>query len=112
MNRSTAYERNRALELRSTPAKHTGPHRHKAPAAQALRCSSHEAGISPRHAEGDGVSGVAGDGALSGVTGDSGLSGMTGDGESYAFISVPASFAGSTPVTRARIPCSMPEASL
>jgi hypothetical protein len=109
MNRSTAYERNRALELRSTPAKHPGPHRHKAPAAQALRCSSHEAGISPRHAEGDGVSGVAGDGALSGAAGDSGLSGMTSDED--AFISVPAAFVGGVPVTRARIPWAMPEAS-
>jgi len=95
--------------------------RYKAPTAQARRCSTHEAGISPRHAEGDGLSGVTGagglsgvtsDGGLSGVTGDSGLSGMTSDGESYAFISGPAGFAGDTPVTRARIPWSMPEASL
>ena len=106
MNRSTAYERNRALELRSTPAKHPGPHRHKAPAAQALRCSTHEAGHSPRQVEGDGLSGVAGDGALSGVTGDGWLSGVTSD-----FISVPASFVGGVPVTRAMNPWAMPVAS-
>ncbi len=95
--------------------------RYKAPTAQAPRCSTHEAGISPRHAEGDGLSGVTGDGGLSGVTGDGGLSGVTSDGglsgvtsdgDSYRFTSVSASFARGTPVTRARIPWSMPEASL
>src|SRR5262249_32047288 len=110
-NRSTAYKRNHALEIRSTPARHPGPHRHKAPAAQALRCSSYEAGIPPRHAEEEGVSGVAADGALCGVTGDGGLSGTTSEGESYTFISVPPSFACITPVTRARNPWAMPDAS-
>jgi hypothetical protein len=61
------------------------------------------AGVSPRHAEGDG---------LTGLTSDGGLSGVTSDGDSYYFISVSASFAAGTPVTRARIPCSMPEESL
>ncbi len=57
------------------------------------RCSTQRAGIAPPHAEGDGLSGV------------------TSDGELYAFISVPASFAGGMPVTRARNPWAMPEAS-
>src|SRR5262249_44531931 len=64
---------------------------HRAP------CSTHEAGFSARNLE------AHGDGALSGVT---------RDGESFAFISVPASFDGDMPLTRTRIPCSMPEASL
>jgi len=80
--------------------------------AQALRCLTHEAGDLPREVEGDGLSGVISGGGLSGVTSDGGLSGMTIDGESYAFTSVPALFAGRTPVTRARIPWSMPEASV
>jgi hypothetical protein len=72
---------------------HPGPHRHKAPTARAPRCSTQRAGIAPPHAEGDGLSGV------------------TSDGETCAFISVPASFVGGVPVTRARIPWAMPKAS-
>ncbi len=68
-----------------------------------LRCLTHEAGHLPSEVEGDGLSGVISGG---------GLSGVTSDGESYAFISVPTLFAGRTPVTRARIPWSMPEASV
>jgi hypothetical protein len=59
-----------------------------------LGCSTQRAGIAPPHAEGDGLSGVA------------------SDGESYAFISVPASFVGGVPVTRAMNPWAMPEASV
>jgi hypothetical protein len=55
------------------------------------RFSTHEAGISPRHAEGDGLTGLTSDGGLSG--------GVTSD-------------AGGMPVTRARIPWAMPEASV
>ena len=51
------------------------------------------AGIAPPHAEGDGLSGV------------------TRDGEANAFISVPASFVGGVPLTRAMNPWAMPEAS-
>jgi hypothetical protein len=72
---------------------HPGPHRHKAPTAQAPRCSTQRAGIAPPHAEGDGLSGV------------------TSDGETFAFISVPAGVAGGVPVTRARNPWAMPVAS-
>src|SRR5438552_355319 len=57
------------------------------------RCSTQRAGIAPPHAEGDGLSGV------------------TSDGETFAFISVPASFVGGVPLTRAMIPWAMPEAS-
>jgi len=81
-----------------------GEHRHEAPDDAGPRCSTHEAGISPRHAEGDGLTGLT-SGALSGVPSDGGLSGVTSDGESYRFISVSASFARGTPLTRARIPC-------
>ena len=61
----------------------TNPHRHKAPTAQAPRCSTQRAGITRPHAEGDGLSGV------------------TSDRELNAFNSVPASFVGSVPLTRA-----------
>ena len=87
-------ERNRALELRSTPATHPGPassrsaRRRRPPDAQTQR-----AGIAPPHAEGDWSSGV------------------TSDEETFAFISVAASFVGGVPLTRAMIPWAMPEAS-
>ena len=61
------------------------PHRHEALDDAVPRCSAHEAGISPRHAEGDG---------LTGLTSDGGLSGVTSGGDSYHIISVSASFAG------------------
>ena len=96
-------KRERLGESQDTAAKYPSPHGNKAPRAQVLRCLTHEAGISPRHAEGDG---------LTGLTSDGGLGGMTSDGDPYHCISVPASFAGRTPVTRARIPWSMPEASV
>ena len=86
-------ERDRALQLRSTPAKHPGPHRHKAPTAQAPRCSTQRAGIAPPHAAGDGLSGV------------------TSDRETFAFISGPAGVVGGVPLTRAMNPWAMPEAS-
>jgi hypothetical protein len=56
--------------------------------------STQRAGIAPPHAEGDGLSGV------------------TSDRESNAFISIPASFVGGVPLTRARNPWAMPEASV
>ena len=87
-------ERDRALELRGTRRKHPGPDRHKAPTAQDPRCRTQRAGIAPPHAEGDRSSGV------------------TSDRESNAFISVPASFVGGVPLTRAMNPWPMPEASL
>src|SRR6266487_6309475 len=59
----------------------------------APRCSTQRAGISPPHAEGDGLSGV------------------TSERESNAFISVPAAFVGGVPLTRAMNPWAMPEAS-
>src|SRR5439155_14225827 len=59
----------------------------------APRCSTQRAGIAPPHAEGDGLSGV------------------TSDRESFAFISGPAGVVGGVPLTRARIPWAMPEAS-
>ena len=58
------------------------------------RCSTQRAGIAPPHAEGDGLSGVA------------------SYGELYGFISVPATFVGGVPVTRAMNPWAMPEASV
>jgi hypothetical protein len=57
------------------------------------RCSTQRAGIAPPHAEGEG------------------LSGATSDGETLAFISAPAGVAGGVPLTRARNPWAMPEAS-
>ena len=69
------------------------PHRHKAPTAQAPRCSTQRAGIAPPHAEGDG------------------LSGATSDRETFAFISGPAGVVGGVPLTRAMNPWAMPEAS-
>ena len=57
------------------------------------RCSTQRAGIAPPHAEGDGLSGV------------------TSEWESNAFISGPTAFVGGVPVTRARNPWAMPEAS-
>src|SRR2546428_13333106 len=93
----------RALELRSTPVK-GDPHRHEAPTAQAPpRCLTHEAGISPHHAEGDGLTGLTSKGRLTGVT---------SDGEPYAFIPRLPHLPAGTPLTRARIPCAMPEASV
>jgi hypothetical protein len=65
---------------------------HKAPSAQAPRCSTQRAGIAPPHAAGQG------------------LSGATSDGE-FGFISGPAAFVGGVPLTRARNPWAMPEAS-
>jgi hypothetical protein len=61
--------------------------------AQAPQCSTQRAGILPPHAEGDGLSGV------------------TRDGEANAFISGPAAFVGGVPLTRARNPWAIPEAS-
>jgi hypothetical protein len=58
------------------------------------RRSTQCAGIAPPHAEGERLSGV------------------TSDRESNVFISVPAYFVGGVPVTRARNPWAMPEASL
>ena len=85
------------LPFRRPAMQHAGqasrPASHKAPTAQAPRCSTQRAGIAPPHAEGDGLSGV------------------TSDGETFAFISVPASFVGGVPLTRAMIPWAMPEAS-
>ena len=57
------------------------------------RCSTQRAGIAPPHAEGDE------------------LSGATSDRESNAFFSAPACSVGGVPVTRARNPWAMPEAS-
>jgi hypothetical protein len=57
------------------------------------RCLTQRAGIASPHAEGDELSGVI------------------RDGEVNAFISGPAAFVGGVPVTRARIPWAMPEAS-
>ena len=71
----------------------TNPHRHKAPTAQAPQCSTQRAGITPPRAEGDGLSGV------------------TSDRESFAFISAPACCVGGVPLTRAKNPWAMPEAS-
>jgi len=59
----------------------------------APRFSTQRAGIAPPHAEGEG------------------LSGATSDRESNAFFSVPAGVAGGVPLTRARNPWAMPEAS-
>jgi hypothetical protein len=56
------------------------------------RCSTQRAGIAPPHAAGEG------------------LSGATSDGE-FGFISGPAAFVGGVPLTRARNPWAMPEAS-
>ena len=80
------------------PMQHAGeaskPASHRAPTAHVPRCSTQRAGIAPPHAEGDGLSGVA------------------SDGELYGFISVPVSFVGGVPVTRAMNPWAMPEASV
>jgi hypothetical protein len=78
----------------ATPASHPSPASHKAPTAQAPDAQLQRAGIAPPHAEGDGLSGVA------------------SAGELFGFISVPASFVGGVPVTRAMNPWAMPEASL
>jgi hypothetical protein len=88
-------ERNRALDLRSTPAPESGPASSRnATTTQAPRCSTQRAGIAPPHAENDGLSGV------------------TRDGEWFVFISVPAAFVGGVPVTRAMNPWAIPEASV
>ena len=86
-------ERDRALELRSTPARASRPGSSQRPTAHATRCSTQRAGIAPPHAEGDGLSGV------------------TRDGESNAFISGPAACVGGVPLMRARNPWAMPELS-
>jgi hypothetical protein len=71
-------ERNRTLELRSTPARHPDPASSRsARRRRAPRCSTQRAGITPLR----------------------------------AFISVPASFVGGVPLTRAMNPWAMPEAS-
>ena len=57
------------------------------------RCLTQRAGIAPPHAEGDWSSGV------------------TSDGEAFAFISAAAGVVGGVPLTRARNPWAMPEAS-
>ena len=66
---------------------------YKAPTAQAPQCSTQRAGITPPRTEGDGLSGV------------------TSDRESFAFISAPACCVGGVPLTRAKNPWAMPEAS-
>src|SRR5438034_4310336 len=86
-------ERDRALKLRSTSAKHPGPASSQSADGAGPRCSTQRAGIAPPHAEGDG------------------LSGATSDRETFAFISGPAGVVGGVPLTRARIPWAMPEAS-
>ena len=86
-------ERDRALELRSTPAKHPGPASSQSADGAGPRCSTQRAGIAPPHAEGDG------------------LSGATSDRETFAFISGPAGVVGGVPLTRAMNPWAMPEAS-
>jgi hypothetical protein len=86
-------ERNRALEVRGTRAQPSRPACHKRPTAKGRRCLTQRAGIASPHAEGDGLSGV------------------TRDGEVNAFISIPAGVVGGVPVTRARNPWAMPEAS-
>ena len=87
-------ERDRALELRSTPAGACRPGSSKsADRAGPPECSNQRAGIAPPHAEGDRSSGV------------------TSDGETFAFISVPAGVVGGVPLTRAMNPWAMPEAS-
>ena len=61
-----------------------------------LQCEGHHpqrAGIALPHAEGEELSGV------------------TSDGETFAFISAPAGVVGGVPLTRARNPWAMPEAS-
>ena len=83
----------RSREHAMTLAVALNPHRHKAPTAQAPRCSTQRAGITRPHAEGDGLSGV------------------TSDRELNAFNSVSASFVGGMPLTRAMNPWAMPEAS-
>ncbi len=79
------------MELQA--AIHRQPESSQRPTAKGPRCSTQRAGIAPPHAEGDGLSGV------------------TSDGETFAFISGPACFVGGVPVTRARNPWAMPEAS-
>jgi hypothetical protein len=69
------------------------PDCHKAPPAQCRDAQTQRAGVAPPHAEGDASSGV------------------TSAGEANAFNSVPASFVGGVPVTRAMNPWAMPEAS-
>jgi len=63
------------------------------PTAQAPQYSTQRAGIALPHAEGDVLSGV------------------TRDGEVNAFISGPAGVVGGVPLTRARNPWAIPEAS-
>ena len=65
---------------------------HRGDGAGPPRCSTQRAGIAPPHAAGEG------------------LSGATSDGE-FGFISGPAAFVGGVPLTRARNPWAMPEAS-
>jgi len=73
--------------LEPAPAMHPGPHRHKAPTAQASRdAQTQRDGIASPQAE--------------------------GDREWFAFISVPNSFVGGVPMTRARNPWVLPEASV
>src|SRR5206468_13104568 len=72
-------------------------HRQPAPSQSAdgagsPRCPTQRVGTASPHAEGDGSSGE------------------TSDGELYAFISVPAAFAGGMPLTHTRMPNAMPEA--
>ena len=86
-------KRNRALEVRETRAQPSRPACHKRPTAKGRRCSTQRAGIALPHAEGDVLSGV------------------TRKGEVNAFISGPAGFVGGVPLTRARNPWAIPEAS-
>ena len=79
------------MELQA--AIHRQPESSQRPTAKVPRCSTQRAGIASPHAEGDELSGV------------------TSDRESNAFISVPAASVGGVPVTRARNPWAMPEAS-
>jgi len=86
-------ERDRALELRSTPARASKPRKSQSADGAAPRCSTQRAGIVPPHAAGEG------------------LSGATSDRETFAFISGPAGVVGGVPLTRAMNPWAMPEAS-
>jgi hypothetical protein len=82
-----------AVFVELEPAIHRQPASSQSADGAGPRCSTQRAGTAPPHAEGDELSGV------------------TSDRESNAFISVPASLTGGLPLTRARNPWAMPEAS-
>jgi hypothetical protein len=81
------------LELRGMPGGACRPGSSKSASPQAPQCSTQRAGIAPPHAAGEGLSGVI------------------SDGETFAFISGAAGVVGGVPLTRARNPWAMPEAS-